>query len=198
MAKPPTSKGPPGSGASPAAAGGKPASVRPRPPRPEADAPRRGGVRDVGSLLPQVGGTAFRKFGFLHSALLGRWRDVVGPVYARWSVPESLRMPRGKKSGGTLTIRVEGPFSLQLQQVAPQIMERANRIIGHNAVARIRLVQGDVPRPAVREAATPQAAPASGASPVSNLGDVGDERLRAALEELAAQLATKPGPSRIG
>jgi hypothetical protein len=157
--------------------------------------PRRGGVRDVGSLLPDVGGMAFRRFGFVQGALLQRWRDVVGPVYARWSIPESLKFPRGEKLGGTLTIRVEGPFSLQLQHVAPQIIDRANRILGHGAVAKLRLVQGEVPKPAERPVPAPLPQP-TGPSP--NLRGVGDEGLRAALEDLAAQLGASKGPPRIG
>ncbi|TPE61114.1 DUF721 domain-containing protein [Sandaracinobacter neustonicus] len=152
--------------------------------------PRRNGVRDVGSLLPDVGGTAFRRFGFVQGALLARWRDVVGPVYARWSVPESLRYPRGQSVGGTLTIRVEGPFSLQLQHVAPQIIDRANRILGANAVAKLKLVQGEVPKPAERP--QPRTAPVPNQS-APNLSGVKDEGLRAALEELAAQLGSATG-----
>jgi hypothetical protein len=152
-------------------------------------------VRDVGSLLPDVGGMAFRRFGFVQGALLARWRDVVGPVYARWSIPESLKFARGQTSDGVLTIRVEGPFSVQLQHVGPQIIDRANRILGHAAVGRIRLVQGEVPRPAERPVAQP--APA-GEGPKANLSGVKDEGLRAALEDLAAQLGTAKPPPRIG
>jgi hypothetical protein len=155
--------------------------------------PRRNGVRDVGSLLPDVGAVAFRRFGFVQSTLLGRWREVVGPVYARWSVPESLKFPRGEKTGGTLTIRVEGPFSLQLQHVAPQILDRVNRILGHNAVARLKLVQGEVPKQVARDAPPPQAKPVE----TGNLAGVKDDGLRAALEELAAQVAVAKGPPRI-
>ena len=158
-------------------------------------APRRNGVRDVGSLLPDVGGTAFRRFGFVQGALLARWKDVVGPVYARWSIPESLRIPRGQTTGGVLTIRVEGPFSLQLQPVAPQIIDRANRILGANAVARLKLVQGEVPKPAERPQAAPQPV---AAAPAVNLSGVRDEGLRSALEDLAAQLGSAKAPPRIG
>jgi hypothetical protein len=158
-------------------------------------APRRNGVRDVGSLLPDVGGTAFRRFGFVQGALLARWRDVVGPVYARWSIPESLRFPRGQSTGGVLTIRVEGPFSVQIQHVAPQILDRANRILGANAVAKLKLVQGEVPKPAERS--QPVAAPATPA-PAVNLSGIRDEGLRSALEELAAQMGSAKAPPRIG
>lgn len=169
------------------------------PKQPDAPPPRRNGVRDVGALLPDVGGMAFRRFGFAHSALLSRWRDVVGPVYARWSVPESLRFPRGQTVGGTLTVRVEGPFALQVQHVAPQLIERVNRILGHNAVARLKLVQGEVPRPPARAAPPPPAQGVANLSPVTQatLAGVKDDGLRAALQDLAAQLAESSGPPKI-
>jgi len=158
---------------------------------------RGGGARDVGSLLPAVGGVAFKRFGFSQAQLLGRWREVVGPVYARWSIPESLRFPQGKKSGGTLTIRVEGPFSTQLQHVTPQIIERVNRIFGYAAVERVRLLQGEVPRPAARPQ-PPQGVGPDGPGASPNLSGVKDQQLREALEQLARQLGASSGPPKIG
>lgn len=161
-------------------------------------APRRNAVRDVGSLLPDVGRVAFGRFGFLHAALLGRWREIVGPVYARWSIPESLRFARGQKVQGTLTIRVEGPFSVQLQHVAPQIIERVNRILGQDVVARLKLVQGKVPAPAERGERPAPGIREDGPRPaVGNLVGVKDSGLRAALEDLAAQIAIAKGPPKI-
>lgn len=145
---------------------------------------RRRRAEPVGALLPDVGGMAFRRFGFAQGALVGRWAEVVGPVYARWSIPESIRFARGEKGNGTLTIRVEGPFSIQLQHVAPQIIERANRIFGHAAIARLRLVQGEVPKPSER----PRPVPRQSGAPVGNLSGVRDDGLRRALEALAREL----------
>lgn len=166
----------------------------------QSPAPRRNGVREVGALLPDVGGVAFRRFGFSHSALISRWREVVGPVYARWSIPESLRYPRGQTVGGTLTVRVEGPFALQLQHVSPQLVERVNRILGHNAVAKLKLVQGEVPRQPARPAPPPeQAAGTANLAPLTQqtLSGVKDDGLREALQDLAAALAGS-GPPKIG
>jgi hypothetical protein len=142
---------------------------------------RRGEVRAVGALLPEVGGTAMRRFGFTQARLVAEWGRLVGPVYGRWSVPESLRMPRGSRTGGTLTIRVEGPFALQLQHVGPQLVDRVNRLLGYPAVARVRLVQGEVPRPAAADAPQP-----------GNVAGVTDEDVRLALEALATRLAAAP------
>lgn len=164
--------------------------AKPPPERDDKPMPRLGGARPVRALLPDVGGVAFRKFGFQQGALVARWAEVVGAVYARWSVPESIRCPRGQKIGGLLTIRVEGPFAVQLQHVAPQIIERANRIFGYAAVERIRLVQGEVPRPAERPAVRPRPT----APPATNLAGVKDDGLRAALEALAREVEADARP----
>ena len=106
----------------------------------------------------------------------------------------------GQTTGGTLTVRVEGPFALQVQHVAPQLIERVNRILGHNAVARLKLVQGEVPRPPARVAPPPSGNTRPNLAPLTEaaLTGVKDEGLRAALEDLAAQLAASGGPPKIG
>ena len=50
----------------------------------------------------------FKRFGFVQGAVVSRWAEIVGERYAKVSTPESIRFPRGKKSGGTLTLNVEG------------------------------------------------------------------------------------------
>jgi hypothetical protein len=155
--------------------------------------PRSGRPRSVADLLPQVGGQAFRRFGFSQGQLVAQWRQVVGPLYARWTIPESLRSGRGKAAGATLTIRVDGPFAVQLQHVAPQIIARCNRILGEGAVMRLRFVQGAVPG---EEAPTPPpVAPTLATRP--NLDRVRDPDLRAALEGLASAIEGTKGPPRM-
>lgn len=149
----------------------------------------------MGDLLPEVGGLAFRRFGFAQASLVTHWREIVGPVYARWSVPEHLKFPRGSKSGGTLTIRVEGPFASQMQHLEPQIIARANRMLGGNLVERVRLVQGHVPRTRAR-APVPEAVTAPSDGP--NLKGIADPELQSALERLASALAGSKGPPRVG
>ena len=55
--------------------------------------------------MGEVGGQAFKKFGFTHAALHERWGEIVGPQYARHCRPLKLRFPRGQKDGGTLARR---------------------------------------------------------------------------------------------
>jgi len=146
-------------------------------------------MRAVSELLPDAGGAAFRRFGFVQSSIVSRWPEIVGPRYATVCAPESIRFPPGKKSGGGLTLVVEGAHAPMLQHVAPAIIERVNRFFGYAAVERLSFRQGIVK--AARR--TPQAARPQPPMPAA-LGDslraVGDPELRACLESLARGLAS--------
>ncbi|HYJ51750.1 MAG TPA: DciA family protein [Allosphingosinicella sp.] len=154
-----------------------------------APSPRSKRVRPVSDLLGQAGGAAFRKFGFVQSSIVSRWREIVGPRYGAVSSPESIRFPPGRKSGGTLTLVVEGAHAPMMQHVAPAIVERVNNFFGYPAVERIAFRQGIVQ--AAR--AKPRPAPPSLRPIPADLGDslreVADPELRACLESLARGLA---------
>ena len=61
----------------------------------QVDAPRGKRARAVSELLPSVGGAAFRRFGFVQSSVVSRWKEIVGDRYAGVSSPESIRFPAG-------------------------------------------------------------------------------------------------------
>lgn len=144
--------------------------------------------RSIAELLPEVGGASFRRFGFVQSSVVSRWREIVGERYAGVSAPESIRFPHGRKSDGVLTLVVEGAHAPMLQHVAPVIVERVNRFFGYPAVARVSFRQG-----IVQLAKAKRRAPASLRSIPAELGDgiraVADPELRAVLEGLARGLA---------
>lgn len=150
-------------------------------------------MRAVSDLVPEVGGAAFRRFGFVQSTIVSRWKEIVGARYAAVSVPESIRFPPGRKSGGTLTLVVEGAHAPMMQHVAPAIIERVNRFFGYEAVERIAIRQGLVRI----EAKRPKPAPAQMAPIPAELGDslreVADPELRACLESLARGLSSREG-----
>jgi hypothetical protein len=145
-------------------------------------------MRAVSDLLPEVGGAAFRRFGFVQSSIVSRWREIVGPRYATVSAPESIRFAAGRKSGGTLTLVVEGAHAPMMQHVAPTIIERVNRFFGYPAVERLSFRQGIVQA----EKNKPRTAPPSLRPIPAELGDslreVVDPELRACLESLARGL----------
>lgn len=155
------------------------------------DARRGGRARSAGELLPDVGGTAFRRFGFVQSAVVSRWWEIVGERYARVSSPESIRFPAGRRSSGVLTLSVEGAHAPLIQHLAPVIIERVNRFFGHAAVDRIVFRQGRAP------AASPRPLRAQLRAVPKELGEglreIADPELRACLESLAARLGSSQG-----
>jgi hypothetical protein len=159
------------------------------------DAPRRGHARAAGELVGDVGGMAFRKFGFMQASVVSRWNEIVGQRYAQVSLPESIRFPAGKKAGGTLTLLVEGAHAPLIQHLGPLIIERVNRFFGYEAIAKVVFRQGRLPAPAAKHP-RPQPAPLP-----QELGEglraVADPELRACLTALAGHIGTTTGPPVI-
>ena len=158
--------------------------------------PRGGRARSVSEMVPDVGRAAFRRFGFVQSSIVSRWKEIVGDQYAHVSAPESIRFPQGKRAEGTLTLLVARAHAPMMQHVEPVIMERVNRFFGYAAVTRVVLRQGDIARPA---AAMPR--PELVALPIE-LGDslrsIADPELKAVLESLARGVAGNQPTHVIG
>ena len=154
--------------------------------------PRGGQARAISDLMPEVGCTAFRKFGFVQSSVVTRWPEIVGVRHAKVCAPESIRFPPGEKIDGILELVVVPAHAPMIQHVIPEIIERVNRFFGYRAVGRVKLRQGVV---------TPRAGKVAAAAPPSlkpiplelgeSLRDIGDPELRAVLESLAQSLVTQ-------
>lgn len=70
--------------------------------------------------------------------VFGQWEKAVGKVIARHAQPCSLR---GKK----MTLVVDSPaWMQQLTLLKPEIVEKVNRRLGHNAIRDIMLKLGEV------------------------------------------------------
>lgn len=154
--------------------------------------PRGSGARAISELMPEIGRTAFRRFGFVQSSVVTRWPEIVGAAHARVCAPESIRFPPGEKSDGILQLVVVPAHAPLIQHVVPEIMERVNRFFGYKAVAKVKLRQGAVQPPAPKE--RPAAPPSLKPIPLElgdSLRDIGDPELRAVLESLARSMGTQ-------
>ena len=152
---------------------------------------RSGRTRAAGEILGDVGGQAFRRFGFVQSSIVSRWSEIVGERYARISSPESIRFPAGRKSGGVLTLLVEGAHAPLMQHLTPLIVEKVNRFFGHEAIDRVVFRQGRLPAPA-QPRTRPERKPVPRALG-EGLRQIGDPELRACLESLASRIASSSG-----
>jgi hypothetical protein len=153
---------------------------------------RSGSLRPVAALLPKLTKKALGKHGFSSAGLIERWDSIVGGDLAGLCRPEKLSFPVGKRDGGTLRIRADGGAALELQHLAPQIVERINVFLGYRAVAHLKLVNGPV---AARQTA-PVAKPAAASPEIlrqtaaldQRLMEIDDEGLRDSLRRLGAEI----------
>ena len=151
--------------------------------------PRGGAAKQIADLMPQIGRTAFRRFGFVQSSVVTRWPEIVGEAHARVCAPEAIRFPPGEKSDGILELVVTPAHAPLIQHVIPEIMERVNRFFGYRAVARVKLRQGAVKPPAgTAQAKTPPSLKPIPMELGAGLRDIGDPELRTVLESLARGL----------
>lgn len=157
--------------------------------------PRGGEARAIADLVPEIGRAAFRKFGFIQSSVVSRWREIVGDKLAAVTHPAMIRFPAGAKAGGTLHLTVSGAHAPMLQHVAPDIIAAVNRFFGYAAIAHIRMTHGQIapPQP-VHPPAMLKPVPAELGD---SLRDIGDPELRTVLERMAAGLAAPPKLPRI-
>ena len=156
--------------------------------------PRGGPAKSIAELTPQVGRTAFRRFGFVQSSVVTRWPEIVGSAHAKVCSPEAIRFPPGEKADGILQLVVLPAHAPLIQHVIPEIMERVNRFFGYKAVARVKLRQGAVKPP--RAEGSRMAPPSLKPIPMElgdSLRDIGDPELRTVLESLARSLGAKEG-----
>ena len=151
--------------------------------------------RAAGELVAAVGGMSFKRFGFVQSAIVSRWAEIVGERYARVSSPESIRFPTGKKAGGALTLLVDGAHAPLIQHLTPHIVERVNRFFGYGAIDRVVFRQGrpsPAPAPVQRPALRPVPRELG-----EGLREIADPELRACLESLAQRIASSDGPPAL-
>lgn len=150
-------------------------------------------ARTLGSILPTVTQPAMRRNNGAAVRLLLDWPDIVGPALARETVPRRL-------SAGTLTVACSGPVAMELQHLAPQLIERINAHCGPNRtgplfaqeqalVVRLKILQdATVAQPA---RPSPQAPPA----PVT-LPDMADGPLRDVLARLGGHVRHRRASAR--
>ncbi len=153
--------------------------------------PRGGQARAISDLMPQIGRTAFRRFGFVQSSVVTRWPEIVGARHARICVPEAIRFPPGEKVDGILQLVVV-PAHAPIISHDPEIIERVNRFFGYKAVARVKLRQGEVkPPPAGKTTTAPPSLRPIPMELGDSLRDIGDPELRTVLESLARSLGSQ-------
>jgi len=147
-------------------------------------------------LSDLVGGAiagTFRRQGFSSFEIVTRWEEIVGTQIAVVAEPIRMQWTHGpdpeEPAPATLVLRVEGPAALEIQHQAGIIIERVNRYLGWQAVAKLAFRQAPLAR-RNRRSRRPMIDTNLAAEIARNLPGIADDGLRAALGRLGA--AIKP------
>ena len=141
-----------------------------------------------------------RRQGFGPSGLVLLWDDIVGerlaamsrPVKVRWPVRQHRRAAENDLVPATLIVRVESGFALELQHLAPIVIERVNAHFGWRCVSRLLLKQGPVAAPPLARHGPRPSDKVAETAAETIVGSVMDEPLRLALTRLGARVLAGP------
>ncbi|MGJ0394417.1 MAG: DUF721 domain-containing protein [Methylocystis sp.] len=142
------------------------------------------------------------KKGFGEASLLMQWREIVGARISDICAPERLQWPaRARKPSpdkpqepATLILRVEPGFGLEIQHLAPAIIDRINAHLGWRCVSKVNLRQQALARRAQNNAPRIVAAdPEARARAAAAVEGVADESLRTALARLGERALAQRG-----
>ncbi|GJE38334.1 DUF721 domain-containing protein [Methylobacterium persicinum] len=159
--------------------------------------------KPLAELIDACIGPAFAAQGFASTDILAAWPEIVGERLARFCRPAKLEWPRRRRSAedgggpepGTLVVRVEGVFALELQHLAPVVVQRINAHYGWACVGKIVLKQDRVGQRGTVGAAR-GIDPARRGEVAKAVAGIEDAPLRDALDRLGiAAVATAGAPS---
>ena len=151
--------------------------------------------RPLSDLIDATLGPVLAAQGFASSDIVASWPDVVGETLATRCEPIKISWPKRigtaeASEPATLVIRVESAFALELQHLAPVLIERVNTRYGWKAVGKILLKQGPI-----RKTSRPVPLPAPTAEVLEKarekVGALENSALKDALVRLGAGVLTR-------
>lgn len=128
------------------------------------------GPRPLAALLPALTDVAFRRRSPLAARMVADWETIVGPAIAAVTAPMRC-------AGGVLSISCSGAVALELQHLAPKLIERINIHFGSVLVKRLTFrqitpqIMPSGPAASSHDAATPSESEAALQAHVAGLDD---------------------------
>jgi hypothetical protein len=153
--------------------------------------------RPLADLLQPALGKTLAARGFAAADVVLAWPEIVGERLAKVCEPVALEWPRGARTDvderkpATLVMRVEGAYGLEVQHLAPVILERINSHFGWRCAGKLAIRQGRMSAKAEpKPAKIPPDAQAL-AKGREMAAEISDDKLRDALAELGALVLAK-------
>ena len=157
--------------------------------------------KPLADLIDTCLGPALAAQGFAASDIIVAWPEIVGERLANFTQPLRVEWPRGaardrdaRPEPAAMVVRVESAFALEMQHLAPVVIERINAHYGWRCIGRIVLKQGPVKRAAPAGPPPPALTEDDRRRVTEALADVRETALRGALERLGqAVVAARHG-----
>jgi hypothetical protein len=162
--------------------------------------------KTLADLVDSCLGPTLAAQGFAASDVIVAWPDIVGARLAAFTRPIRIEWPRRRADAdpdarpepATLLVRVESAFAIEMQHLAPVVIERVNAYFGWRCIGRLVLKQGPVPKPAPAARAAPRALDDEERRRIAEaVAPIGENDLRGALDRLgqAVVAARRRSPS---
>jgi hypothetical protein len=161
---------------------------------------RQRGFEPAGGLVKAPVRAVGETRGFAVARLLTHWAEVAGEELAAKTRPVKIGYGKGGM-GATLTLLVKAAEAPMVQMALPHLKDRVNAVYGYAAVSHIHLTQTAATGFAEGQADfahAPKVAPVRAPDPAvlarahEAADGVADPGLRAALEQLAQNILTRP------
>ena len=150
----------------------------------------RKSARPLADLIGPCVADAFARQGFANTEIVTHWEDIVGADIAAHAEPVRMTWPRRDDPDdgepATLVLRCEGPAAIEIQHLAPLVLERVNRFFGWQVVGQLRLRQAPLRRTKRHAPAAPNSEAAQHIS--AQLTEIRNGELRDALARLGAAI----------
>ena len=109
-------------------------------------------------------GPSLARQGFATSDVIVAWPEIVGERLAAFTQPLKIEWkrkspdadPEARPEPAVLVVRVESAFALEMQHLAPVVIERVNTHYGWRCIGRLVLKQGPVRRPEKKRPPAPR------------------------------------------
>ncbi len=154
-------------------------------------------TRPLADFVEGCLGPSLAAQGFASADVIVAWPEIVGerlagftqPLKVEWKRRPAGADPEARPDPAALVVRVESAFALEMQHLAPLIVERVNTHYGWRCIGRLVLKQGPV-----RRAATAKRPPAIRLDEAERgrigeaVGGIGEDGLKDALGRLGAAI----------
>lgn len=134
------------------------------------------------------------KRGFDSIVLIEKWKDIVGEDLSSGVFPDKISYPNGKRTDGTLHVKVAGgAFATLLEHRQKILLDRINTFLGYPAISSLRISQTTalVSLPQKEPERPQQLSKERGLELCEKLRKIDDEELKEHLYEVGKMILLK-------